>query len=125
MPTGLKVVIVINIIATALIGVLAFGIGGGIELAVFPPNLPLEAPRLQVPVPSTAVAQSAASRRDQAVLASEAYDLAARRWEIRPDGSLQLHDDPRDLAIAVDSALSSGTVPQARTSIHHVEEAHQ
>ena len=125
MPTGLKVVIVINIIATALIGVLALGIGGGIELAVFPPNLPLEAPRLHVPVPSTAVAQSAASRRDQAVLASEAYDLAARRWEIRPDGSLQLHDDPRDLAVAVDSALSSWTVPQARTSIHHVEELHQ
>jgi hypothetical protein len=125
MPTGLKVVIVINIIATTLIGVLALGIGGGIELAVFPPNLPLEATRLHVPVPSTAAAQSAASRRDQAAWAAEAYDLAARRWEIRPDGSLKIHDDPRDLAIAVDSTLSSGTVPQARTSVHRVEEVHQ
>jgi hypothetical protein len=124
MPTGLKVVIVINIVATALIGVLAFGIGGGIELAVFPPNLRLESPRLPA-LASAAVVQSATVHREAVVSGADAYDLGARRWEIRPDGSLQIHDDPRDLAIAVDSALSSGMVPQARTSINRVEELHQ
>ena len=37
MPTALKVVILVNIIATALVGLLALGIGGRIELTVFPP----------------------------------------------------------------------------------------
>lgn len=103
MPTGLKVVILVNIIATAFVGLLALGIGGGIELAVFPPNLRLEAPRPPA-LASAAVVQSATGHREAVVSGADAYDLGARRWEIRPDGSLRTYEDPRDLAVAVDHA---------------------
>ncbi|MFO1205436.1 MAG: hypothetical protein U1E63_06860 [Burkholderiales bacterium] len=117
MPTGLKFVIVLNIIFTALIGVLAFGIGGGIELVVFPPNLPLESPQA-VPIAAADAVQATVNRPEQLGLAADAFDFAARRWEVRPDGSLRIYDDPRDLAVAVDSALPD-TFPGVPT--HQVE----
>ena len=99
MPTGLKVVVAVNLLATLFIVMFAAVIGGAVSPAEFfaSPSIELQL----VPIPHATVRANGPAEtlappapgvtRIEIPQAYRSTDLSSAPWEVLPDGRIRLH----------------------------------
>ena len=91
MPTGLKVVAAINVVAIALLAAFAVKAGGGIHAGDFPPEHQIVLEPVE-PAPEAAPAPSLVPVRPEIPAEFRRVEAQAPRWEEAADGRIRLID---------------------------------
>ena len=96
MPTGLKVVVAVNLLASVLIFLFASIVGGGFAPGEFfsSPSIELELvpiPRSAEPVAKRVAPPSPGFTRIEIPQAYRGTDLSSAPWEVLPDGRVRMN----------------------------------
>lgn len=95
-PTELKIIIALNVIATVVLAVFTLGVGGGLVASVFPPNHSIELKMVMI-APTGAENKAAATPGVRPEIPPEyrTLDLSPSPWRFMPDGSVRFDQTER------------------------------